>query len=137
LDDAARVRALHDAKATLDEARAKADEQRKVLELELELRFENELGPRGEEFEIVSTTSGPVVVKRGEPVQYKRFQATMRGDKEPTPEDIYAYVSPCVVHPTKSEFDHLLNRRPHIAMRCANALISLQGFKEESDRGKF
>lgn len=107
-------------------------------ELELEDKYEDELGPRGQEFEIVNLAGhGPIVIRRGEMVLYKRFQAAMSNGKDPSPEDVYGFVWPCIAYPEKSAFDAIVDKRPHIAMRLANALLTLMGAKEVSDRGKF
>jgi len=107
-------------------------------ELELEDQFEEEFGPRGEAFEIVNFQhDGPIAVRRGEPVLFKRFQASMPGDKDPTPEAIYAFVKPCLIYPEKAAFDEIIGKRPQIATRVCNALAVLMGAKEGADRGKY
>lgn len=138
---------VDDAKALADlmerkEKRAREREKEAAAfarkELELEDKFEEELGPRGQEFEIVNVVGyGPIVIRRGEMVLYKRFQATMAGGKDPSPEDIHAFVWPCIAYPEKSDFNAIVDKRPHIGMRMANALLALMGAKESSDRGKF
>lgn len=137
-DDAKRLAELLERKQKREKAR---DEQTAAFarkELELEDQFEEELGPRGEAFEIVNTPhDGPIAIRRGEPVLFKRFQASMPGDKDPTPEALHAFVSPCLIYPEKAVFNDIVGKRPQITMRMANALCTLMGAKESSDRGKF
>lgn len=118
-------------------SREAESDARELQELELVVRFEQEIGARGREFELVSTPDGPIVVKRGEFVLYKKFQASMKGSSEPTPEAVFAYVSPSIVYPDKETFNRLVDAKPYYAVRCASAQASLHGAKSEADRGKF
>lgn len=137
-DDAAKLAALMERKEKREREREKQAAAFARKELELADQYEDELGPRGQEFEIVNTTSdGPLVIKRGEMVLYKRFQAAMSNGKDPSPEDVHAFVWPCVVYPDRQAFNAIVDRRPHVGMRLANALLTLMGAKETSDRGKF
>lgn len=123
---------LRDAKAKLEEQkRAKALELEEKT-LELELKYESELGPRGVFFEVVDTIEGPVVIKLGEAILHKRFS-----ESKVTPTDVHDYVTPCVVHPSREEYLQLVDRRPAIEMRCATALAALYGAKRQADEGKF
>lgn len=138
VDDAKALADLLERKETRERAREKQAAAFARKELELADQYEDELGPRGQEFEIVNTTSdGPIVIRRGEMVLYKRFQAAMAGGKDPSPEDVHSFVWPCVAYPEKSAFNAIVDKRPHIGMRLANALLTLMGAKEVSDRGKF
>lgn len=134
-----RLAAAKAKKADRTVARSAEDEARELAILELENRLEDEgKGPRGVNFEIVDGGSeGPIAVRLGEMVLYKRFTSTMKGDKEPTHEDLAAYVTPCVIHPERGKFLAAIDRRPVLLMRCANALTTLFGAKDEDARGKF
>lgn len=136
--DAQRLAELMDRKDKRDKARDQQAAAFKLKELELEDQYEGELGPRGEAFEIINLAhDGPVVVRRGEAVLFKRFQASMPGDKDPTPEAIYAFVKPCLVYPEVSVFNEIISKRPQYATRVCNALCVLMGAKEGADRGKY
>jgi hypothetical protein len=132
-------------KAAKDKQRVRAVEREAVNEaqelamIELENRLEDEgKGPRGIHFELVDGgADGPIAVRLGEMILYKRFTATMKGDKEPSHEDLVAYVTPCVLHPDRQAFLALVDKKPVLAMRCANALTTLFGAKDEDARGKF
>lgn len=121
----------------LQQARDEANDLRELQECELILKYEKELGPRGREFELVSTQEGPIVIRRGEFVLYKAFQESMVNRDQPSPEAVHSYVSPCVVFPSREAFNKIVDERPHYAVRCANALLLLHGAKEITDRGKF
>ncbi|MDQ2782607.1 MAG: hypothetical protein M3Y26_08770 [Actinomycetota bacterium] len=126
---------LREKKLALDEARAKAREARELEGLELELRFSDELGPRGAAFEMVDSGDlgeGFLVVKLGSEVLLKRFVAS----KTTTPEDISQFVRPCLVHPAPELFDEIVSRRPALASRAAHALMNLFGLKKEDEAGK-
>ncbi len=127
---------LREAKAAREDARAKEAEARELLSLQLEERYEAELGPRGSMFEIVATLEGPIVVRLGEAVLFKKFKAAYAGDKEPTLEDQHSYVYPCVVYPDKAKFLEIIERRPALLGVCANAAATLHLAKEVDARGK-
>ena len=133
----AELEQLRTAKAERTKARAL---ERKKFELEwlkLEAKFEAELGPMGQKFELIDCTDigcGIVAVKRGETVVYKRFVTTKEKDEKAIEE----YVLPCIVHPTPAEFQAIINTQaPEVLGRCATAVHRLFGAKSDDDRGKF
>jgi hypothetical protein len=129
-----RLAELRAKKEAIDAAREIERKAREVEELELEVRFDGELGPRGSQFEIINTGEigeGCIVVKLGEEVLFKRFQ-----NSKLTAEDAAAFVRPCVVYPSQSKYDEITARRGFIATRCANALATLYGVKLEANAGK-
>lgn len=131
-DIKAKLAAAREAKAKRDEeALAKAEAAELAL-LELEERLTDELGPRGEEFEIVETPDGLVAIKLGDSLLHKRFS-----NSKCTDEDVFAYVDPCVVHPSTEAFRAMAGKRPAIVVRCASALASLFGAKDAADAKKF
>ncbi|HEX8795452.1 MAG TPA: hypothetical protein VF765_31095 [Polyangiaceae bacterium] len=137
-----RLRELRANKAKREEEEEREREARELEELELEERFSKELGKRGRDFEIVTMKwCEPIVLaskaEEGGFALYKRFMKANAGDNDPTPEDMHSYVFPCVVHPSKERFAELESKFPHIATRCANALIVLHGMKEKKDQGKY
>jgi hypothetical protein len=74
-----------------------------------------------------------VVVKRPDPAAFKAFQ-----DKEGFKgEDLEALVSPCVVYPTRAEFDKLITfEQPGVLTRVAEAVCFLAGARKSSELGK-
>lgn len=127
------------------EARKRKAEREKAIEdrkrkfelelLELEEKFEAELGPRGSAFEIVDATDqgeGFIVLKLGYGVAYHAFKNSKMKEK-----DVHAFVLPCVVHPERAKFLELVERRHELPIRCANALVTLHGAKAEDAAGKF
>lgn len=139
----ARLEAARARKATRLEKEAAEEAQRakheELEELELEERFNQDLGKRGVDYEIVRTAvDGCIVVKRGPAVLYKTFMQRMgKTDNTPTPEDVHNYVGPCIVHPDKATFNKITGERPQVAVRCANALMDLHGAKGAADQGKY
>jgi len=119
-----------------EQRRAEAKERRRQALL-LEERYEAELGARGQDFEIVETIAGPIVIRRGESVLFKKFMAAYNGGKDPSIEDLHAYVTPCVEHPEREEFLKIVAKHPGIYRACANALADLHVGKERDTKGKY
>lgn len=117
--------------------RAKADELLELHVLELEERFERELnGVRGKAFYILVTTEGPIVVKRGESVIYKRFEQSQKGDAQTTEKQLLDLVTPCVVFPDKDRFIEIVTHLKGLPLRLANPLLDLYRGKEVDEAGK-
>lgn len=121
-----------------NQKRDKDREEKKVLDeierLELIAKFEKELGPEGQAFAIYDAThagEGFFVVKHGEAVLYTSFM-----ESKITPTDRYDFVAPCVVHPTRAEFDAAQSRRPGINIELSNRLVGLYGIKIKTEEGK-
>ena len=74
-----------------------------------------------------------VIVKRPDPAAFKAFQ-----DKEGVKgEDIENLVSPCVVYPTRAEFDKLITfEQPGVLTRVAEAVCYLAGVRKSTELGK-
>lgn len=132
-DHEARLLAARKAKEDREAARARKAEEEELLEADLEERFERELnGERGRAFFILATTEGPVVVKRGESVIYKRFEAA----KDPNEKALLDLVTPCVVYPDKERFTEILGILKGLPLRLANPLLDLYRGKEVDEAGK-
>lgn len=133
-DLAKKKEALLEAKARRESARAEKLEAIEVLVLELEEKFSEELGDRGVHFEIVDLSDlleEPIVLKLGEPVSWKKFTASKMGEG-----DVFDFVSPSVVYPKPDKFTAIVGARPHIGIRCAEALSLLFGVKNKEQAGK-
>lgn len=130
---------LREAKAKVDEQRRAEQEARETALLELELRLEGELGPRGKEWEIVEDDGhgeGPIAVQLGASVLQKRFESELAGGKLKTSEDFASFVLPCIVFPDKEAVDKIFDKRPFLITRCANALAQLYGVARSDFEGK-
>jgi hypothetical protein len=133
--DALLAKKLSD-KAKRDQAREQEVKARKLEALELEEKYEAELGPIKKCFDIVETIEGPIVLRLGEAVLFKTFKSKFHGDKEPSLEDMHAFVYPCVVHPSADKFLERAGRFPALLVACAGALTALFTGTELDTRGK-
>jgi hypothetical protein len=129
-----RLEELRANKATRDAKASEEADARELAILELEEKYTSELGKRGRYFEIVETPEGPIVVKLGEGVLFKRLR-----DKkgEPTSDDIQQFVAPCVVHPDKTTFSKMVEGRFGILTRCSDALLCLYRGEDTHRSGEF
>ena len=74
-----------------------------------------------------------VIVKRPNPAAFKAFQ-----DKDGVNGEVLeALVGPCVVYPTRSEFDKLITfEQPGVLVRVSEAVCYLAGVRKSSELGK-
>lgn len=134
----AAARARRNAAEERRNALAEAEEKRREVEAEeRDARDEEaiadaeaEHGPR--RIAVVRTDVGCVIVKRPNPVIYKRFRD--RGETKTV--DLEKLVRSCLVHPDSNAFDRLLDDVPAALDRAANAVVELAGFraKEVSEK---
>lgn len=125
---------LKAAKAAREQSRAIQVEALQVKALELEEKFEKELGPIGVAFEVVDVSDlllDPIVVKRGLAVTFKQFSNSKVNE-----EDVDAYVTASLVHPPIEEYRKTINAHPALGIRCALAVSKLHGTKIEQDTKK-
>lgn len=122
----AELAAAREAKeAQLEEQRALDSERRALRDEEALGKLIDEHGPLGADIQSVETDEGLVVVKRASSLKFRRFM-----DKESfTTEELQALVRPCLLWPTASEFDAMLDRQPMIANRCALAIGRMAGIR--------
>ena len=137
----AKLAELKARKAARQAEREAQEAERKVAleiqELELEERFEKELGARGRYFELVDISDVEpdhpfVAVKLGPAVAFNRFVAGISKDDA----DVLALqeellLPSCVAYPSAEEARTLFDRRPAIIPRCADRAIGLYGAKNE------
>lgn len=139
----ARIAALRARKDEKSKAREVALKTRELAILELEALLEDETGGvRGAAFEIVDAEDqGLVGMKPGPSVLWKRFQSTWTDKhgkaRDPSTEDIQAFVIPCLAQTTREKFLQIVEDRGGVALRCANALSALYMAKGEDQAGKF
>jgi hypothetical protein len=113
-------------------ARAEEEKAASTLIEDLEMKFDEELGARGKEFEIVETQDGPIVLALGTQVAFKKFN-----DSKKSQGDCENFVRPCVKFPDAGKVMAMFDKRPVYAVRCANALATLYGMKTEDENGKY
>lgn len=131
-----RLKASRDALAVIE---AKADEAEELRELavnEVTIKLAETHGLPGKDFAVLDTTAGPIALKPGLTVYWKKYLAKVPDKGQPTHEDAYAYVAPCVIHPSRDDFDKILETRPAIVQQCANVLTDLYQGKDLSKRPK-
>jgi hypothetical protein len=121
-------------KAKRDQGRIQEANARELEALELEERFEQELGPIHKAFDIVRTIEGPIVLKLGEAVLFKTFKSKFK--PEPSLEDMHQFVHPCVAHPAKDKFLDWTGRYAALLVTCANTLTTLYQGGEIDTQGK-
>lgn len=124
------------AKQELEDKRAAKHEEAAISLIELEVKCEAKFGARGSHYEIIDLSSldePPVVVKRGDSVVYKKFQAVEKKEDA----DIEDYVIPSLVQPDADGFRELTTKLPNVLGRVALAVDRLYGAKDRDDEGKF
>ena len=135
-DVKSRLAAARDRRAAREKLFDEALELRQLAILELEDKLSTDLGKRGEDFEIVDGgPDGPIAVRLGESVLYKKWRAKVKTDKD-TQEDFIAFVRPCVVYPSADKFDEIIGRRGLLLDKCAGVLAKLYGGWEDKSEGK-
>ncbi len=117
-----------------------AESAAKLLEVETEERNANDEEAIAEAEEkhgqqriaVVRTDVGCVIVKRPNPLIYKRFRD--KGDAKTV--DLEKLVRACLVYPTGDGLDQVLDEVPAALDRAANAVVELAGFraKEVSEK---
>lgn len=140
---AERLERVRAERARLAEERQRRETERELLERveaeELALqdeqviaKAEDDHGPLGKRIAAVHTRSGVVIVKRPNPVLWKRF---VDASKQ-TADELERLVRPCVVHPDKASFDRYLEEEPALLVRCADHVATLAGVRMGEVSGK-
>lgn len=93
---------------------------------------EEKHGALGTHLRTIETDHGLVILKRPNPLHYKRF----RDAGKQSTEAFERLVRPCVVHPASSRFDHILDTLPATLDRCADAVVELAGFRQKESGAK-
>lgn len=130
-------------RAALQAARDKAAEQRLLEEQVVaeEQAFKDEQavadaeaehGTVGKKIAVVSTDMGVIVLKRSNPLIFKRFQDV--GSTKSA--DLDKLVRPCLVYPDIATFDRILEELPATMLRLASAVAGLAGVRAEEVSGK-
>lgn len=111
----------------------------KMTEEKLKLgELEDEHGLLGQDIEAVfSPKDGRmVVVRTPKPVVWNRFSKAINSSKPLTDEDTTALIYPCLVYPTKPEFEAIVSAAPGMLASTANACAKLAGGAREDAEGK-
>lgn len=142
----AKLAALRARRAERDAAAEREEKEREILSLELEERFEKELGGRlGEKFVVVQAGHrGPIVLKLGANVLHKQFNGTIDDNQKKgyggktgiTEEACSKFVKPCVAYPDVKEFQSIVEELPGVLYRCAGQLAALYDADRAAARGK-
>lgn len=134
--DAQRRQELLTARAERAQAEESAREALADQVLELEAKYVEELGPRGQAFEIANEDGacgeGPIVVKPAEVQNWKAW--TLKPGA--APEDAFTLVKSCLLFPTPTELGMLYARRPELLSKALAAVAKLAGAQESVWRGK-
>lgn len=121
-----------DAKRKLELLRLEAEaEERAAVEAEVFAKLEAEHGPIGKRLKVVPTDAGAIVVKRPPLVTFRKFQ-----DQHDKPGALERLVYPCLLHPSKVDFDRLCEEIPAALMLAANAVTELAGVGNRDLSGK-
>lgn len=122
-----------------DKARSDSGKKRQRLIMELELRFEDELGGGlGVAFAMVQTPESPIVVKLGQAILFKRFVSSKK-DKQTGDlpmETIEQFVQPCIVFPDLPTYEAIVDKHKGVPYLLANKLAALYQGDEEGAGGK-
>jgi hypothetical protein len=89
-------------------------------------------GPVGKRLAVVQTTEGVIIVKRPNPLVFKRYQ----DEGNHKSEAVDKLVRPCLVYPTKTEFDRICEEQPATLVRVGSHVVALAGFRQEEAAGK-
>jgi transcription initiation factor TFIIIB Brf1 subunit/transcription initiation factor TFIIB len=129
------IDALNDAReerAKPTKAEQLALKRREAKELKALEALEKEHGAVGKEIDIVQSDVGAVIVKRPTMTTYRRFQDSGKVETK----DFEQLVRPCILYPSRAEFDQLVDQRPMLLAHCADACISLAGLRADQIRKK-
>jgi hypothetical protein len=89
-------------------------------------------GAEGVGIAVVPTRLGVVILKRCDLVLWKRFQDL----DDPKLEDFEKLTRPCVVHPSPTEYDRILDELPGAQAEITLNLAGLMGVRLKGNRGK-
>lgn len=118
-------------------AEAKRATIREVEEAERDARDEEAIAEAedahgAEKIAVVRTSIGCVIVKRPNPLIYKRF----RDKGEAKTADLDKLVRNALVYPDASKFDSMLEELPATLDHAANKVVELAGFRAKEVSGK-
>jgi hypothetical protein len=135
-DAARRLAEVRAKRAALDDARARAEavrevhdalerEERALADAEALAAAEQQYGPEGRKIRAVDTPLGLIILKRSGNAAYRRFMDA----KTASTDEAERLVKPCVVYPSRAEFDRIVDEYPALWVRLAGALTVLAGHR--------
>jgi hypothetical protein len=107
--------------------------QRSVATAKLIAEWTAKSGPRGIEWDLLETLSGPVILVK--PTR-KRYNEWLASGASIDPEKLSPFVTPSVKHPTLIEFDRYLTREPAKITAAASIVNRLGGANVKDAEGK-
>jgi 23S rRNA-/tRNA-specific pseudouridylate synthase len=124
---------LH-ARARVTALRKQIAEERKAAQVSsLIEKYTADLGGLPDiEFRVVAIDDHFVVVRKPHELVYKKFRDRGKTDTVSCLE----LVKPCLVHPSKEEFNAICEQKPAMADAAAGAVLYLGGVRAESQEGK-
>lgn len=93
------------------------------------------LAAMGMELHHLSSDEYDVVVKRPDRPSYKRFKSMM-SDPQKRVDALEQLMRDCLVHPTRQEFDAMLDKRPALGDLFGARVLELAGLTAEAEAKK-
>jgi len=123
-------------RAAIDDARARAEveretsdalerEERALADAEALAAAEAQYGRN--KIRAVETPLGSIILKRSGNAAYRRFMDASKA----TTDEAERLVKPCVVYPSRAEFERILDEYPALWVRLAGALTKLAGHRND------
>lgn len=139
-DRLAAARAAREAREAKREDNARAQklqdeieaEERAIKDLDLLDKIEAEHGPENKRWRKVITGQGLVIVVRPALPTFRKYQDKGKTDSA----SLDQLVRPCLLHPSKAEFDAIVAAEPAVLMRAANAVCYLAGVRKDDAAGE-
>jgi hypothetical protein len=86
----------------------------------------------GVDMDVVESRVGDVIIKRPTMAVYRRFQDSGTNETK----DLDNLVRPCVLHPSRAEFDQMVEALPLLLAHCADLAVMLAGYRAKKNQGK-
>ncbi len=108
-----------------------------LLELQLEEKYVGELGPRGKEFDIYSTTFGVYAFKKPEELNYQKAQNKIDGGRADEKRvAVHHLLASCLLYPTAEVFNKAMSDRPGLGGNLLVVVAKLAGAVAAERRSK-
>lgn len=129
----AEIEARREARVRGERLRQELDDTKRAShEAELLEELEAKHGPVGRRIMRIDTDEGMLVVGKANDLHYRRF--VDRG--KTNTEELMKLVRPCLLYPSKADFDRILQEVPAALVRCADAVCHLAGVRKDEAEGK-
>lgn len=107
-------------------------EERAIADLDVIEKIEVEHGPENKKWRRVNTGAGMIIVSRPQLATFRKFQDRGKTDSAALDQ----LVRPCLLHPTKAEFDEIVKQEPAALTRASNAVCYLAGIRKGDISGE-